>query len=135
MVICLFYIICHHIFEWKHTFHIQISGSGNQILRVRILCRQLVVNQMTAVVEILSAHDIILDRVPATWLHRSDGSTFFCRHDFFADVRIGYATSSKIIQAAVIFKCRRCQFRIGEIRHIVVDNDIRTSGISRDTIQ
>ena len=64
MVVRLLYIVSHHVFKGQHSLDIQISGTGDEILLVGVLSCQLIPQQMAAVIEIFTVHNIIFHRLP-----------------------------------------------------------------------
>ena len=55
MVAGLLYVIGHQVLKGQHTLGVQVAGAGDQIAGVGILRRQLVADQMTAVIQVLAS--------------------------------------------------------------------------------
>ena len=72
VLICFFYIVRYHIFKRKHSFYVQISGSGNKIFFICIFSCKLITDQMTAVIQIFSIDKIIFHSMPAGRLYRTN---------------------------------------------------------------
>ena len=50
MISCIVYIIRYQILKRQHALHIQVSRTGNKILRIGILAGKLIANKMTAII-------------------------------------------------------------------------------------
>ena len=120
MVSGFFHVIGCQIFKWQHSLYVQIAGSGNQVFDISILRRELVADQMTAVIEILSIHIVILRRMPARRLDFPDRAALLRRHQILADIRLCHAAPSQAVQIAVMLVRLGRLFLIGKIRLISV---------------
>ena len=89
---------------------------------------------MTAVIQVLAIHKIVLDRLPTGRLHLSDASPFLGRHGFDADAGHGIAAAVIAIQLRVEFVSIGIQIIRSKPGFIVVDNNIGFSGKRRDCI-
>ena len=87
-----------------HALDIHVTGASDKVSFIVILARELIADQMAAVVKI----DVLDDPgkircLSAGGLDHADLPTFFCRHEILADCRIGGTTASKVIERAVEF--------------------------------
>ena len=80
MVPGLLHIVCHHILKGQHPFNVEIPGACDQVLHVGVFCRELIADQVTAVIKIFSINAVIPDRVPAAGLDLSDTPPLLSRH-------------------------------------------------------
>ena len=121
VVVRLLDVVCHHILEGEHPFNVQIPSAGDQVLLVGILTGKLIAEQMTAVIEVLSIHTVVLDCMPAGRLDLADTSALLRRHDVLPYAGIGDTTAPQRVQGAVAFK--RCGGEVisREVGDIVVD--------------
>ena len=97
VLICFFHIVRYHIFKRKHSFYVQISGSGNKIFFICIFSCKLITDQMTAVIQIFSIDKIIFHSMPAGRLYRTNISTLLRRHQILSHARHTDCASSKRI--------------------------------------
>ena len=104
MVSGFFHIIGCQIFKWQHSLYVQIAGSGNQVFDIGILRRKLVADQMTAVIEILSIHIVILRRMPARRLDFPDRAALLRRHRVLRNRSICHAAAPQAVQITVTLK-------------------------------
>ena len=131
MMFCLFYIICHHVFKWKHSIHIHISCPCNEILFIGIFRSELIADQMTPIIQILSIYIIILDRMPSGWFDLPYFSSFLIWHQLFSNHRFRHATSAFCIQFTVRLKHIFSKFCLRKIRFVIMNRDIGLSRIFR----
>ena len=104
MVSGFFHVIGCQIFKWQHSLYVQIAGSGNQVFDISILRRELVADQMTAVIEILSIHIVILRRMPARRLDFPDRAALLRRHRVLRNRSICHAAAPQAVQITVTLK-------------------------------
>ena len=135
MIACLFDVVRDHIFKWQHTVHIKIPGAGDQIPAVGIFSGQLIADQMTSVVEILTLDNIIFHQVPACRTHRSDAPALFRRHQLFPDAGDSCAAPAFAVKGAVMFIGFGCQLLFCECRIVAVDRYIRFVFKGRNVFQ
>ena len=125
MVPGFFYIVGCQVFERQHSLNIQISCSGDQVLLICILRRQLVSDQMAAVIHIFSIHEVILLIVPARRLDLPDRAAFFRRHRIRTYRSVCHAASSQRIEVTVALKGDIREIALRKIRNISIDRNIR----------
>ena len=80
MVAGALHIIRDLLLKRQHALGVHIPGAGDQVSRIGILRRQLISDQMTAVVQILPIHMVITDRMPAARLDHADAASLLRRH-------------------------------------------------------
>lgn len=80
---------------------IQVTGTGNQVFLVRILCRQLVADQVAAVVEIFAVHMIVFYRMPSGRFYAADAAALLGWHRIRAYGSIGGSAAAEAVQITV----------------------------------
>ena len=136
MVVRLLHIVRHQILKWQHAVHVEVAGSGDEIFLVGVLPCRLIADQVAAVVEILSVHAVVFDRVPAGGLHLADLSPVLRGHQVRAHIGIRRAAAAQGIQRAVGFKGRgRRPVLLRKGGLIVVQDHVGLPGVSRHIVQ
>ena len=82
-------VVRHQVLERQHPLHIQVAGAGDQVLLVGIFPGQLITNKMTAVVEVLAVHKVVLDSLPAGGFYLADAAPLLSGHEICAHIGIG----------------------------------------------
>ena len=85
MVAGFLHKIRHHVFKGQHPLDVEVARAGDEILLVGILPGELVADEMTAVVQVFSVPEVVLDRYPAGRLDRSDAAPVGIGHQVAPD--------------------------------------------------
>ena len=135
MVVVPVQIFCHLLLKGKHSLHIHIVGSGNEIFFIGIFRRQTVCYQMATVIQkrwVRVNQSLILCLPPAGRLHTANLSSFSGGHQLPAHVGKCHAAPSQIVQLAVRLKGVRGFFFFRKKRNIVIDTNVGLSRIFRN---
>ena len=132
MVAGLLYVIGHQVLKGQHTLGVQVAGAGDQIAGVGILRRQLVADQMTAVIQVLAVHRVIFHRVPAAGPHLADLASLFRGHSLLAQAGKGHPTAPQTVQRRIGLIGRSALFVLGtKARLVVVQHHVGLSAKGR----
>ena len=94
----------HLVFKGQHPLYIQIPGAGDEVLLIGVFPRQLVADEVAAVVEVLAVHAVIFGQLPAAGLYLADGAPVLRGHQVPAHAGVGGAAAAQGVQGAVRFK-------------------------------
>lgn len=116
------YIVGHLVLKGQHPLGVHVASAGDEILLVGVFACQLKADEMTAVVEILAVHAVILCRVPARGLDLADGLPLLRGHQLHADVGIGHPAPAQGVQVGIRLKGVRAGQVTGvKLRRIAVE--------------
>ena len=125
-------VVGDHVFKGQHTLHVQVARAGDEVALVGIFARELVADEVAAVVEIFTVHTVVFRRLPAGGLDLTDGPALFRGHQVLPDAGVGHAAAPQLVQIAVALEGNGGVVRFGEVGVVPVDGDVSAAGIRRD---
>ena len=131
MVLGFLYVVGDHILKGEHPVHVHIAGSRDQILVIGVFSRELKADEMAAIVEVFSIHDVILYRLPARWLDRADAFPILGGHQIHADAGNGNTAAPQGIQLTVALIGGGDQLIRGERGDIIVQGNVGDAAVGR----
>ena len=135
MVLGLLDVVGDHVFKGQHALHIQIACAGDKVFLVCVFARELIADQMTAVVEIVPVHVVVFGRLPARGLDLADAAAFFRGHEIRTDAGVGHAAAAERVQFTVSLKGDGRVVGLGEIGVVAVDGDVGRAGELRQRVE
>ena len=136
MIVRLLDVVRHQVFKGQHPLHIEIPSAGDEIFLVGVLPRQLIADQVAAVVEVLSIHTVVFHRVPAGGFHLADVAPVLRGHQVRAHIGVRRAAPAQSVQRAVRLKRGRGgPVLLGKGGLVAVQDHIGLPGIGRHILQ
>ena len=104
MVAGLLHVVGHHVFKGEHPRNVQVPGASNQVLLVGVFRRQLIADEVAAVVQVLAVYAVILHRLPAGGLYLANLRPLLRGHGVQPHAGHGGAAPPQLVQLAVFLK-------------------------------
>lgn len=106
MVAGFLHVVRDHVLEGEHAVHVQVARAGDEVAAVGVFGGQLPADEVTAVVEVLAVHEIVLARDPAGRLDLADRAALFALrgHEVGRDAGLRDAAAAERVERRVGFK-------------------------------
>ena len=91
------------IFIREHSLNVQIAGACSEILFISIFSRELIGDQMAAVIQVFPVDEIVLCGLKASRLNHSDGAAWRCRQGFLSQACDSGLRTTELIEGGILF--------------------------------